>query len=46
MQIAEWGLDPKKYQNKEIEVDWDDPAEKHDNEGKPRQAGAAGSGFF
>lgn len=43
---VEWGLDPGKCQDKEIEVHWDDPAEKHDNEGETQQAGAAGGGFF
>lgn len=43
---AIWGFDAEKAQDEEIEVSWDDPAKKHDNEGEPRQAGAAGSGFF
>lgn len=43
---AKWGFDPEKEQDKEITVDWDDPAEKHDNEGNAEQAGAAGRGFF
>ena len=36
---AKWGFDPEKEQNKEITVEWDDPAEKHDNEGDAKQAG-------